>query len=102
MNALIIVDLQNDFLQGGALAVAHGDEVVPIMNSLQIRFDLVIATQDWHPANHQSFAANHPGKKPGDRIELNGLPQILWPLHWPQRWNANSSVSFFTKGLTPR
>ena len=110
MNALIIVDLQNDFLPGGALAVTHGDEVVPIINNLQIRFDLVIATQDWHPANHQSFAANHPGKKPGDRIELHGLPQILWPVHCVQNTPGASLAAalerkliseFFHKGTDP-
>src|SRR3989442_13276877 len=84
MNALIIVDLQNDFLPGGALPVPHGDEVIPLANELQRRFDLVLATQDWHPANHGSFAANHPGKRPGDRIALNGLDQILWPNHCVQ------------------
>jgi len=81
MKALILVDIQNDFLPGGALAVPHGDEVIPIANKLQELFPLVVATQDWHPANHRSFAANHPGKKPFDRTTLNGLPQTLWPVH---------------------
>src|SRR5688500_5437345 len=84
MKALILVDLQNDFLSGGAPAVPDGDVVIPIANELQQKFPLVVATQDWHPANHGSFAANHPGKKPGDIIELNGLPQILWPVHCVQ------------------
>jgi len=84
MNALILVDLQNDFLPGGALAVPHGDEVIPLANELQPRFDLVLATQDWHPPKHGSFAANHPGKKPGDRIMLDGIEQILWPVHCVQ------------------
>jgi nicotinamidase/pyrazinamidase len=84
MNALIIVDLQNDFLPGGALPVHRGDEVIPIANELQRRFELVLATQDWHPADHGSFAANHPGKKPGDRIILDGIEQILWPVHCVQ------------------
>jgi nicotinamidase/pyrazinamidase len=84
MNALIIVDLQNDFLPGGALPVPHGDEVVPIANELQSRFDFVVATKDWHPPDHGSFAANHPGKKPGDRIILDGIEQILWPVHCVQ------------------
>ncbi len=82
--ALLLVDLQNDFLPGGALAVPRGDEVVPIANQLARQFDVVIATQDWHPADHGSFAANHPGKKPGERIELAGLEQILWPVHCVQ------------------
>ena len=75
--ALILVDIQNDFVPGGALAVAEGDEVVPVANRLQNDFDLVVATQDWHPANHGSFAVNHPGHKPGEVIDLEGLPQIL-------------------------
>ena len=84
MNALILVDLQNDFLPGGALAVPHGDEVVPLADELQQRFDLVVATKDWHPPDHGSFATNHPGKKPGDRIILDGIEQILWPVHCVQ------------------
>ena len=82
--ALLLIDLQNDFLPGGALAVRQGDEVIPLANALQPRFDLIVATQDWHPANHGSFAANHPGKQPGEMIELAGLPQILWPVHCVQ------------------
>lgn len=84
MNALILVDIQNDFVPGGALAVPQGDHIVPVVNALQSCFDLVIATQDWHPADHGSFAANHPGRQPGELIELNGLPQILWPTHCVQ------------------
>ena len=80
--ALIVVDLQNDFCPGGALAVSHGDEIVPIINDLMAReyFDLIVATQDWHPANHLSFASQH-GKTPGEMIELNGQTQVLWPDH---------------------
>ena len=84
MNALLLVDLQNDFCPGGALAVPEGDRIIPVVNELQKKFDLVVATQDWHPANHGSFAVNHPGKIPGDRIELAGLTQILWPVHCVQ------------------
>ena len=84
MNVLLVVDLQNDFCPGGALAVQNGDAIVPVINSILPRFDAVVATQDWHPANHLSFAANHPGAKVGDVIELNGLPQILWPVHCVQ------------------
>ena len=111
MNALIIVDLQNDFLPGGALAVPHGDEVVPLANELQRKFELVLATQDWHPRDHGSFAANHPGKKPGDRIILDGLEQILWPMHCVQNTHgAEFAPSFdtsrvahvFHKGINPR
>jgi nicotinamidase/pyrazinamidase len=84
MNALILVDLQNDFLPGGALAVPEGDEVIPVANLLQLHFDRVVATQDWHPADHGSFAASHPGRLPGDLIELGGQPQVLWPVHCVQ------------------
>jgi nicotinamidase/pyrazinamidase len=84
MKALIIVDLQNDFLPGGALPVPHGDEVIPVANELQRHFELVLATKDWHPPDHGSFAANHRGKKPGDRIILDGIEQILWPVHCVQ------------------
>jgi nicotinamidase/pyrazinamidase len=111
MNALIIVDLQNDFLPGGALPVPRGDEVIPPANGLQRRFDLVLATQDWHPPDHGSFAANHPGKKPGDRIILDGIEQILWPVHCVQNTHgAEFAPSFdtsriahiFHKGIDPR
>jgi len=84
MKALILVDLQNDFCPGGALAVPHGDEVVAVANQLMSRFPLVVATQDWHPANHGSFAANHPGRSPYEMAELAGMPQVLWPVHCVQ------------------
>ena len=84
MKCLILVDIQNDFLPGGALAVPEGDAVVPVANRLQTVFPLVVATQDWHPANHGSFAASHPGKQVFQQIELNGLPQTLWPVHCVQ------------------
>ena len=82
--AFIIVDVQYDFIPGGALAVPDGDQVVPTINELTKKFSLVVATQDWHPANHGSFAANHAGKQPGDIVQLNGLTQILWPVHCVQ------------------
>lgn len=84
MNALILIDIQNDFLPGGALAVPNGDAVIPVANRLQPIFPLVVATQDWHPANHGSFAANHPGKGVFEQVDLNGLPQTLWPTHCVQ------------------
>ncbi|MGN6552945.1 MAG: bifunctional nicotinamidase/pyrazinamidase [Verrucomicrobiota bacterium] len=84
MKALILVDLQNDFLPGGALAVPDGDKAISVANGLQHVFPLVVATQDWHPADHGSFAANHPGKKIFEQGELNGLPQTLWPVHCVQ------------------
>ncbi len=82
--ALVLVDLQNDFMPGGALAVPEGDRVVPLANRLAGAFDLVVATQDWHPADHGSFAASHPGRRPGEIIDLHGLPQVLWPVHGVQ------------------
>jgi nicotinamidase/pyrazinamidase len=96
-SALIVVDVQNDFLPGGALAVREGDQVVPIANRLMAssRFDLIVATQDWHPANHGSFAANHAGKQPGQVTDLDGLPQILWPVHCVQ----NTAGADFAPGL---
>jgi len=108
--ALILVDIQNDFLPGGALAVPRGDEVVPVANRIMDRFDLVIATQDWHPANHGSFAANHPGRRIGDTVELAGQAQILWPVHCVQHTtgaefapdlNLSAVGSVFQKGLDP-
>src|ERR1700753_1440294 len=84
MRALILVDLQYDFCPGGALAVAHGDETIAVANRLIPYFSTVVATQDWHPADHESFAIRHPGKQPGDVIELAGAPQVLWPPHCVQ------------------
>lgn len=84
MKGLLLVDIQNDFCPGGALAVPRGDEVVAVANHLMARFPLVVATQDWHPADHGSFAINHPGKKPYDMGELAGLPQVMWPAHCVQ------------------
>ena len=84
MKALIVVDVQNDFLPGGALAVADGSGVVLPINSLMPKYQLVAATQDWHPADHMSFASRHAGKNPGELIDLDGLEQILWPDHCVQ------------------
>lgn len=84
MRALILVDLQNDFLPGGALAVTEGDAVVPLANALASRFEHVVATQDWHPQGHESFASQHEGHAPGEVIDLHGLPQVLWPDHCVQ------------------
>lgn len=81
MRVLLLVDIQNDFCPGGALAVPDGDAVVAVANRLMPRFPLVVATQDNHPPDHQSFAANHPGKQPYAQIDLHGLPQVLWPVH---------------------
>lgn len=95
MKALVIVDIQNDFLPGGALAVPAGEEIIPLVNQLQRVFPLVVATQDWHPANHGSFAANHPGRQPFEQIDLHGLPQTLWPVHCVQ----NQPGADFAPGL---
>ncbi len=81
---LIVVDVQNDFCPGGALAVPRGDEVVPIVNRLAARFRNVVLTQDWHPSGHFSFASTHPGKKPYETIAASYGPQILWPDHCVQ------------------
>jgi nicotinamidase/pyrazinamidase len=98
MKALIIVDVQNDFLPGGALAVPEGDRVIPVINQLSQSFDLVFTTQDWHPANHCSFAASHPGKKIGDRILIDGQEQILWPVHCVQHTHGAELAA----GLHPK
>lgn len=81
MKALVVIDVQRDFLPGGSLAVSHGDEVIPVINQLQERFDLVVASKDWHPEGHKSFADSHAGKAVGDVIDLGGVEQILWPVH---------------------
>jgi nicotinamidase/pyrazinamidase len=83
-SVLIVVDLQNDFLPGGSSVVPGGEFVPPQANQLQGAFKLVVATQDWHPANHKSFAANHAGRKPGDIVQLKKMPQILRPVHCVQ------------------
>jgi nicotinamidase/pyrazinamidase len=82
--ALVVVDVQNDFCPGGALEVKRGDEVVEVVNRLARHFDRVVATQDWHPPDHGSFAANHPGKQPYEVIDLHGIEQVLWPVHCVQ------------------
>jgi len=82
--ALVVVDVQNDFCPGGALAVTDGDAVVPVINALLPRFPLVVATQDWHPSGHVSFASSHPGRRLLEVIELDGIPQVLWPDHCVQ------------------
>ncbi|MFW5827674.1 MAG: bifunctional nicotinamidase/pyrazinamidase [Alkalispirochaeta sp.] len=95
MKALIVVDVQNDFLPGGALAVPDGDAVVPVINRLMPQYQLVVATQDWHPAEHESFASRHLGHVPGDVIDLYGVQQILWPDHCVQ----HSPGASFAAGL---
>jgi nicotinamidase/pyrazinamidase len=110
MRALIIVDIQNDFLPGGALAVTDGDKIIPVVNRLQENFDLVVLTQDFHPADHGSFASQHPGNSVYEVIDLNGLPQVLWPDHCVQdtpgtAFSMQLSLSLvdriFVKGTDP-
>ena len=85
MKALIIVDLQNDFMPTGALPVPQGDQIISHINAeMQKDYSVIVATQDWHPANHKSFASQHVGKKPFDTVLLNGIDQILWPDHFVQ------------------
>ncbi|MCB1425933.1 MAG: bifunctional nicotinamidase/pyrazinamidase [Brucellaceae bacterium] len=82
--ALLMIDIQNDFCPGGALAVGEGDHVVPVVNGLQDRFAVRVLTQDWHPADHASFAANHDGADPFSLTEMAYGPQVLWPVHCVQ------------------
>ena len=108
--ALIIVDMQYDFLPGGALETKGGDEIIEPINKLQSEFDLVVATQDWHPRGHGSFASSHPGRSIGDIVDLNGLDQVLWPDHSIQesdgaKLSADIDKSriarVFRKGMNP-
>ncbi len=108
--ALIIVDMQNDFLPGGALAVPEGDQIIEEINRLSKNYDLVVASQDWHPANHGSFASQHEGKQPFEMGELAGLPQVFWPDHCVQstmgaaltdELDQNSIEAIFRKGMDP-
>lgn len=110
MNALLLIDIQNDFLPGGALAVPEGDAIIPVVNRLQAGFPLVVATQDWHPKNHGSFASQHPGRNAWETGELAGLPQVLWPDHCVQGTPGAAFATalemarinrVFTKGTDP-
>ncbi|MFN3996236.1 bifunctional nicotinamidase/pyrazinamidase [Algoriphagus sp.] len=109
-SALLIVDVQNDFIPGGELAVREGDQIVSVINELQNKFKHLIATQDFHPDDHGSFAANHPNRKPGEFVELAGLTQILWPVHCVQGTigasfhpdlNQSQWKAIFQKGKNP-
>lgn len=84
MKALIIVDVQNDFLEGGSLEVPNGNQIINVVNNIQAKFSCVIATQDWHPNEHKSFASNHKDMPVYETIDLNGLPQVMWPNHCVQ------------------
>ena len=108
MKALILVDIQNDFLPGGALAVEKGNEIIPLVNSIQSKFNLVVASQDWHPENHASFASNHVNKNVFDVIQLENQDQVLWPNHCVQgtqgaafssELNTDLVSAIFRKGM---
>lgn len=110
MKALLLIDIQNDFLPGGALAVPEGDQIITVANQLQQHFELVVATQDWHPAGHKSFATSHPDRRPFEQIDLHGLPQVLWPDHCVQgrpgaafspALEMNRVEAIFRKGTSP-
>jgi len=110
MKALLLIDIQNDFIPGGALAVPEGDAIIPVVNQLQPLFDLVVATQDWHPANHKSFASNHSNRKVFEKINVDGLEQVLWPDHCRQgsegaafstELQMNHVEAIFRKGTSP-
>jgi len=110
MKALVILDVQNDFIPGGPLEVPDGDLVVPVINRLQEYFELVVATQDWHPQKHISFASNHPGERPFNKLDLNGIDQVLWPDHCVQGTEGamfhpdletNRFSAIFRKGMNP-
>jgi nicotinamidase/pyrazinamidase len=110
MRALIIVDIQNDFVAGGTLEVPNGEQIIPLVNELAEVFDLVVATQDWHPQTHKSFASNHADGKPFEKIILGGLEQVLWPDHCVQgtpgaEFHAELRMdhveAIFRKGMDP-
>ena len=110
-DALILIDIQNDFMPGGSLAVTDGDAVVPVANRMMSEFELVVATQDWHPPEHKSFGSNHEGHEVGEVVDLEGLPQVLWPNHCVQDTAGAELVEglaqdrithIFPKGTDPR
>jgi nicotinamidase/pyrazinamidase len=110
MKALLLIDIQNDFIPGGALAVPEGNQIIPVVNKLQPLFSLVVATQDWHPAHHKSFASQHPNSQVFEKIDLNGLEQVLWPDHCRQGsvgaafsrdLQTNQVEAIFRKGTSP-
>ena len=88
MRALLIIDVQNDFCKNGALEVPHANTIIPVINNLIERFDIIIQTQDWHPAGHQSFASTHDGKEPFETIGVDYGTQVLWPDHCVQGTNG--------------
>lgn len=112
MKALIIIDVQNDFMPTGSLPVAEGDKIIPFINKeMYAGYDLVVATQDWHPQNHQSFASNHRGKNPFEIIDLHGVEQVLWTDHCVQGTygaelykdlDLRPIAAIFRKGMNPQ
>ena len=110
MKTLILIDVQNDFMSGGPLEVPLANEVIPVINKIQVNFDLVLATQDWHPKDHKSFASNHFGSKPFEKIKLHGVLQTLWPDHCIQGSegaklhkdiDSDRIAAIFRKGMDP-
>ena len=107
MKALLVIDVQNDFLPGGSLEVKDGNNIISKINEIMSNYDLIVATKDWHPQNHMSFASNHSNKSVGDIINLNGLDQILWPDHcvedsygskFPEELDTNKIDKIIYKG----
>lgn len=111
MKALIVVDMQNDFMPGGALSVPDADQIIPLIQQLMTIFPFRVATQDWHPKHHISFAANHVGKQNGDSVIIGEFPQTLWPVHCVQNTygaqlvnglEASKFSAIFRKGSDPQ
>ncbi len=107
-DALLVTDVQYDFLPGGALAVPQGDETIPVAQRLIPEYEIVVATQDWHPRDHKSFAANNPGAEVGQIREVNGLLQVMWPAHCVQGTRGaelhddlDGITQVFQKGTNP-
>ena len=108
MNALILIDIQNDFLSGGSLEVPKGDEIIDNVNFIMDNYNIVVATKDWHPKDHISFASNHKNKNVGQIIKINNLDQMLWPDHcikdskgseFPKKLNSHKIHKIFYKGV---
>lgn len=108
--ALILVDIQNDFCPGGNLAVKGGDDIIPLVNKIMDKYDIIVATQDWHPKSHKSFASNNEGKQIGELSTLNGLQQVMWPDHCIQNTEGakihkdldmSKTIKIFQKGTNP-
>lgn len=111
MKVLVLIDIQNDFIPGGSLSVSGGNLIIPVINEHIHTFDLVVATQDWHPADHMSFASNHPGRSPFDEISWQGMQQTLWPDHcvqgthgaaFPESLNQKPISTIIRKGMDPK